>query len=199
MIRDNIMDTSSPSAKPLSQRKKLALIAFYGGAGFALMAAMIIGGLAWYKSRPSPWDKKAIIASRPPGFGVNDDGKAIGLVYTLENTSQRDFELDSASPIQIFERLKDGTLVGPLTDKTILSIHFPVSIPAGQKTGVLVLMPESEIPARTSSEDDAAYHEDIRKFLEPKDAEIDGFVIFDSRDRYEVDLPKWLSKPPAER
>ncbi|HEV2463103.1 MAG TPA: hypothetical protein VGT04_04825 [Acidobacteriaceae bacterium] len=161
------------------------------------MAALIVGGLAWYKSRPSPWDKKAIIASKPPGFGVDDDGKAIDLVYTLENTSQRDFELDSTSPLQIFEQLNDGTLLGPLADKTILSIHFPVSVPAGQKTAVLVSMPENEIPARTPTESDTTYHENIRKFLNVKEAELGGFVIFDSKNRDEVDLPKWLSKPPT--
>jgi len=194
IIRDSLMDTSALSARTTSSWKKLSVIAASFGAGFGLTCATVIGGVAWYKSQPRPWNTKAVISVKPPGFGVGTDGKTIILAYTLENSTKRDFRLDSASPIQVFERTKDGTLIGPFSDGSLVGIHFPVVIPAGQKTGVLLMMHMDAIPTRSDGERDEAYHEDIRKFLEQKHSELGEFVVFDSTDRYEVDLPKWRSE-----
>jgi len=193
------MDPSISQEKPLSPWKRLAVIALSGGAGFALAAAAIIGGVLWYKSHPRPWDTTAIVAVKPPGFGVSDDGKTIVLAYTLENNGKQDFHIDAASPIQIFERTKDGTLIGPMRDTSVLSIHYPVVIPAGQKTAVLVFLPMNDIPIRNTGEPDDGYHERIRNFIEKQNSGISGFVVFDSVDRYEVDLPKWSTAPPQKQ
>lgn len=193
------MDIASLSAKTLSPWKKLVVIALSGGVGFALTTAVIVGCVVWHKSRPSPWNTKVVIAIKPPGFSVSDDNKSIELAYTLENTGGHDFHLDSASPIKVFARIKDGTLIGPFGDKTVLSIHFPVFIPARQKTAVLVSMPVSEIPTRTVGERDTEYHERIRKLLEQRNSSLSCFVVFDSINRYEVDLPKWRSEPAKEQ
>jgi hypothetical protein len=64
--------------RTMTSWKKLALITFFSGAGFALVLVLVIGTFIWYSSRPKPqkpWNTDAIVADGPPGFSLSVDGK----------------------------------------------------------------------------------------------------------------------------
>jgi hypothetical protein len=184
------MDASGLPTKVLSPWKKLAITALFWGAGSALMASAIVAGIIWYKSLPKPWDKTTVIVAKPPGFDVVDEGQRIEFIYTLENAGKSDFRIDSADSIRVFERTRDGTLVGPFSDKT-LHVLLPVFVPAGQQAAMAVFMAESGVPTRSTAESDGEYHERIRTFLEQTESNLGGFAIFENVSRKEVELPRW--------
>lgn len=195
------MNTSDLPSKSLSTWKRLAIISLFGAAGFAITAGLILGGVVWYTSRPAlpkPWNTTVIIAKDPPGFSVSNDGKTIEFTYVLENRASSDYRIDSLSEIQMFGRGRDGTLSHPIPD-TDEHFQLPVFIPARQKAVLSFSLITSEIPTRDVAESDATFHERIRKFLEQHLGNLSGFVIFDSTDRYEIDLPKWLAEAPKEQ
>jgi hypothetical protein len=195
------MDTSSLPPKSLSAWSRLAIISLFGGAGFAVIAALIVGGVAWHISRPVPqksWNKTVIVANGAPGFSVSDDGTMIEFTYILENTGRGDYRIDSLDEIRIMARSKDGTLTGPFPN-TASTLRLPVFVPEGQKTVVKLSLVLTDIPAREATESDTAFHERIRKFLEQRLGAVSGFAIFDSVNRYQIDLPKWLAATPKEQ
>jgi hypothetical protein len=192
------MDTPSLSPKPLSAWKRLAIISLFCGAGFALVAGLILGGIVWYTSRPTPpkpWNTTAIIEKEQPGFDVSDDGKMIEFRYTLENTGNGDYRIDSFNDIQILARLKDGTLSQPLPEADKY-LKVPVFIPAKQKARIRLSLPFSGIPTRNTEETDPAFHERLRSYLEQQYGHVGGFVIFDGTNRYEIELSKWSTQVP---
>ncbi|MDX6463248.1 MAG: hypothetical protein QOE55_6945 [Acidobacteriaceae bacterium] len=178
--------------------KNLLIISMSFGAGFALMAGLILGGLVWFKSRPAtpkPWLNAVIVAKEEPGFLVTDDGKTIKLDYTLENTGSNDYRIDSPEGIEVMAQGRDGTLSGPLPN-TGEHIRIPFFVPSKQKSIFELSVQLSEPWTRNSAQSDADYHEFVRTRLEQAYGHLAGFAIFDSANHYRIDLPKWLAKAP---
>jgi hypothetical protein len=181
-------------AKPVSSWKKLAIISLCGGAGLAITGFLILAAFLWIESRPSPqkpWNTTAILAKEPPGFDVSKDGTRIEFDYTLENNSTKDYRAGSSAELQLFLRAKDGTLGGPASDK---DITLPIWIPLRQKMMVYVSLGlgSNDIPSKHADETDSAFHERLRAFLKERFHNMQGLVVFDQTNRYEIDLPKPL-------
>jgi hypothetical protein len=102
-----LMDTPNLPPKPLPTWKRLAIISLSCGAGFALIAALILWGVAWYTYRPTPpkpWNTTVIVAKAPPGFSISNDGSRIDFSYAVENTTKEDYRIDSANEVQVMLR-----------------------------------------------------------------------------------------------
>lgn len=200
-ISPELMDTTDLSPKPVSTWKRVAIIGLFCGAGFALMAGLILGGVVWYTSRPTPpkpWNTTVIVAKETPDFDVTDGGTKVEFRYTLENASDSDYRIDSISGIELLARHKDGILSQPLPDADKL-LSLPVFVPARQKARIRLSFAFAGIPTRNSGESDATFDQRIRTYLEQRYGFLGGFVIFDSTNRYEIDLPKWLPDAPKEK
>jgi hypothetical protein len=201
-------------ATPLSGWKKLAIRSLFVGAGIAVTLSIVAAVGLWYTSRPrppKPWNKQAILARDVPGFWetswVSNDGKTtvptLVLQYTLENTTNTDYTIDSRSGIKFMFRLSDGTVGADMFSGTIDAnegnqndILLPLFIPAKQKAIFSCHFTDVNLPLKGSAESDDEYHERIRTYLE-KTYTISGFLLFDDANRYQIELPKWASKRPG--
>ena len=194
-----VLPTNSPTVQSAVLWKRLAIRCFFGGAGFALVFAIIVGLVGWYNSRPKPpkpWNTNAIIASGPPAFGVWGDGKSIELSYSLQNTTTADYKVDEDTQIKLMSKMADGAFSPPLS-KESASVTLPVFIPAGQKALLLVSLVTADIPQRNGGEADQKYHERLREYLQRNGEGVASFAIFDEANRYQLTLPKWLSEQPT--
>jgi hypothetical protein len=195
------MDTPNTPLKPPSTWKRLAIISLFCGAGFALMAGLIFGGFVWYSSRPTPlkpWVSTIIVAKGSPAFSVSDDGKMLELDYALENTGNSDYHIDSLGEVESMARGKDGTLSGLLPDRDE-RLRLPFFIPMKRKAMFELSLVLPDLPARGATESDADFHEHLRRYLQGKYETLGEFTVFDSTNRYEIDLPKWLGEAPKEQ
>jgi hypothetical protein len=194
----SLMDTSNPALKPLPPWKRLAIISLFCGAGFALMSGLILGGVVWYTSRPTPpkpWNATVIASKGPPGFSVSSDGSKVDFSYTVENRTKEDYHIRSSDEIQVMLRTNDGTLSEPLSEKET-SISLPIFIPPQQKAFLDFSVSLANIPQRNTAEPDQQFHERVRTYLNQYGQSVSGFVIFDSTNRYQIELPKWLAEAP---
>jgi hypothetical protein len=166
-------------------------------AGITLVLCLALGGLIWYKARPRPWNTTAVTASEIPTFGA-DTGKdaKIHLRYPAQNHTDTDYKVEKVNDLRIMARLKNGALTSPL-EGDYISIDGPLFIPA-QQSGTISLVVLSVTPAAQASEQtNEDYHEQIRDALNQSMNAFQGFAIFDEKNRYQIDLPKWAVTKPA--
>jgi hypothetical protein len=198
----------------ISGWKRIALQGLFIGVGFAIMLSIIAGAALWYVYRPKPpklWNTHAIVATDPPGFDianwVSSDGKTtvpvLVLTYTLRNTTDFDYTIESRSAVKFMLRRSDGTVgpdmfSGPIEENegSQNDIRLPLFIPAKQKALFQCSFSDRGLPSKDAKESDADYHERLRSYLE-KTYKISGLVIFDDVNHYEIDLSKWASHLPA--
>jgi hypothetical protein len=183
-----------PSDNPIAPWKRLAIWSLFGGGGFAVVLVAVVGIIVWYSSRPTPpqrWNKDALVANEPPGFAASNDGKRVIFTYSVDNTTDTDYQLDSSYGIKVLIRDKEGSFSQPLSDEVL---RIPVFIPTRQKGGLTLSLALSEIPVAGTAETDTEYHERLRAYCEKRLANVTGFVVFDDTKRYQINLPKWRSE-----
>jgi hypothetical protein len=127
----------------------------------------------------------------------------LNLIYSVENTTNKDYTLSSKSEIKFMSRALGGTLAGniftaaagtPEADQN--DIDLPLFIPAKQKALLRFTLADTEMPLHGVGESDPDYHERLRAYLE-KSYHVSGYVLFDDIEHYEIDLPKWPSTKPS--
>lgn len=189
-----VMQTAeqSPNPTPLSLRRLFA-VAFGAAAGVVFSAAMVIGIVFWYSSRPEPpkpWDTSSIVATYD-GISTEGADKTFVFYYVLENKGARDYRLDSGSSTILMVQLERQKSLGAFGEH--LAIDLPVFIPAGQRQHVEIHLRHSfsePYPSKATHEQRKAYKAKLQKYLNEEAGNLNGFVIFDEINRYEIRLPK---------
>jgi len=86
--------------------KRIAIRSLFFGAGFALIAAAISAGIAWYLNRPQPWDTQAI-TSEYSHVHTRGESHTLVFYYTLINNTNKDYSFPGYSELPIFfQKLK---------------------------------------------------------------------------------------------
>lgn len=167
------------------------------------MSALVLGAVIWYRSRPKPpvppqrWNATALIAQEPPQFDSFslENKKLIRFSFMVENTTSDDYELPLT--VKLMVRYKDGSLGGPITQPSWMVWH-PAFIPAKQRGHLLVLHDHGEVPDKSARESEKEYHERFRGFLEERINYVNGFVLYDDINHFQINLPRWRSEPLPE-
>lgn len=146
-----------------------------------------------YNSRPKPWNSKAIIATFDyPDVEGDTNPKTIVLYYTLENTTEADYRTPKKDQLEINGRLRrenslsaGGSLISIDEDENFLppkqrrrfAVHlgYPMNAELG--------------PTPQTKEDYRRQWQVIANFMKKELHNINGFVIFDTVNRYEIELP----------
>jgi hypothetical protein len=172
------------------------------GAGFALILAVIVGGVLWYGSRPrhpKPWDEGAIRArytdaitedvhcitlkSEPARTACEDADGEVLLTYELENTTDYDYRIGDQSSIEIMEldeKVLRPTLlrVDPGRGTSYWRLETPVFVPSHRKVAVDIKGP-LKCPRCDADK--------LKSFVERESSEL---LLFDPGSHYEIELPK---------
>jgi hypothetical protein len=177
--------------------KRLLLIAFGFGAGFAICAAVIGGCIYLYSARPKPWNKTALTASFSTfEFDTRPQAASYKVVfsYDVQNTTQQNYEFQPSSL----------TLLALLSEGNSLSNEFghyqaeqpmldgPAFIPAQGKVRVRVIV-FYEYPSEWTP-DEKNDEEKVEAALSHRLRELSGFVAYDKTNHYEIDMPEGWSK-----
>jgi uncharacterized lipoprotein YbaY len=177
----NSTDPNSPSWKITTLR----FAAF--GAGFAVMLCVIAGGASWYSHRPKPekpWNRVALKASSTDTMFTVQSDRAVGdFRYSIENTTDKDYRLPADAKIMV-RLAKDMSY----RDAPNMTWEQSLYIPAGQRVNVSITLPIMYSDFNFSKEK-ADDEKQLSVFMDRRLAEIDGFVLFDSTNRYKVDFP----------
>ena len=128
---------------------------------------------------------------------VSNDKDIINLWYTLSNTTDTDYRVDSLSEITTAGLTADDDALYSFNQG--ISFDVPLIVPAHRKTKVIlhVIAPTNRLSIADDASDAAVntYKADVLAFLRSEYANMKGLAIMDDRRRYEIDLP--LGKRPS--
>jgi hypothetical protein len=163
------------------------------GAGFAVALCGIVGFWIWYSGRPEPpkaWNKHAIGAEydyvRPAG-----DKDYLAFHYTLQNNTDFDYRVESDAGIEITAKLKQEKAFSQFAYHYVTT-DYPIFVPARSRVWITLSIPypypikEKEEP---SLDERKQYTADVAKYVSEKISNVDGFVLFDTSNRFEIDFP----------
>ncbi len=185
----------SPS---ISGWKKLAIRAFFGGAGFAVAIAMFAGIAVWYHDRPEPpkpWNTTALKATFDTmdisaGHWKDTYSYPVGFYYNVQNNTDRNYRFSSTTFTPMAVLIDSNALskeFGSRQDGDI-SVDGPPFIPPGG-TARIVIRVSYFYPDDFKKTDQA----DIKKVIASFNnhlKELNGLVLFDEENHYRIDLPE---------
>jgi hypothetical protein len=182
---------------------KMVLLRSAGfGAGFAIALCVIGGSWFWYEDRPKPpkpWNKQAIIAEydyvRPEG-----DNDNLVFHYLLQNNTDADYRIDSDVGINLANRLKKQKSFGSFSNQYVTT-DYPIFVPARSRVWIPLKVPypysikEKDNPNKDERQE---YTIQVAKYVTSELPNLDGFVLFDTLHRYEIDFPGGWEKRAAQ-
>ena len=185
------MDTASQASKPkrMASWKRLLVFGAGAGTGFAVTLAVIVGALLWRESRPKPpkpWDTKAITAS----FGsIGTEGEKNTLVfhYKLENSTDFDYRSFDGAGVLMAARLEREQSL-KLSGGAI-SVDYPVFVPAHQRVLLALHLPDYSY-TEPLPPPGAERRAKLAAYVAKEVPNLDGFVLFDEANRYQINFPK---------
>jgi hypothetical protein len=200
-----------PDANLTTGWKKFAIRSLFIGIGLGIGFSIAIGSVIWYKSRPvppKPWNASAIVVSGgPPSFWTGETGEAsdddknripiLLLDFMLENKTDTDYSIKNKSDVKFVSRFARGGIGHDQFDPdngNKAGMYLPLFIPARDKADFQCYVADRDLPTKESTESDSVFHERLRAYLE-KSYGIEGWIIFDELNHYQIDLPKWSDKP----
>jgi hypothetical protein len=163
---------------------------------------IVVGVWVWYRERPKPlqpWDKKAITAEydhvRPQG-----DENNLSFRYVLQNNTDLDYRIDSDSGIEITAKLQTEKGFGEFARKYVTT-QYPIFVPAKSRVRISLDIPYS-YPLKEgrdlTAEESQRYAAAVESYVTGKLSNLDGFVLFDTNNRYEIEFPSGWEKPAKE-
>lgn len=180
--------------------KRLFLIGAGWGVGTAVGLAGVIGCFIWYQGRPKPpkpWNRSAIIAEYDY-VDTEGDKNTIIFYYTLENTTDFDYHLESGTNVGMNAMLHKQHSLSPFTESE--SVNYPISVPAKKRVRFPIHIgypyPEKEKPD-DDLEERRRYRAGLETYIAKELANLDGFDLLDETNRYEIVLPGgWKKAKP---
>lgn len=165
------------------------------GIGLAVTLLLAVGAYLWYEGRPKPprpWNTYAISAHYD-SVDTEGDENTIVFYYTLQNDLDYDYRILDASNVVLMAKLaKQKSLSGSKNDQ-YLKCDIPVLIPAKQRVRFPVHLGYPYKKARktaVSREEREKFRREIESYLNEELTNLDGFVLFDEMNRYQINFPK---------
>jgi hypothetical protein len=172
--------------------KKILLRSLGFGAGFAVVLCAVAGSWLWYSERPKPpqpWNKQAITAEYDYVLPEGDKNN-LSFRYVLQNNSDSDYRISSDGEIEITAKLKREQ--GFQQFSHFVTTEYPIFVPAKSRVRIAINIPypypikEKENP---TDDERKQYTTNVAKYVTDKMGDLDGFVMFDTSNRYEIDFP----------
>lgn len=186
--------SQGPRIFAMATWKRLLLIGVGAGAGFAAFLTLVAGGWLWYRSRPKlpkPWNTTAIKATfdRVRVVGQNND---IAFFYVLENMTNSDYRVENASDTYLIARLKQQKSLSEF-EGNFQKLHFPIFIPARQRVWVPIELSypyQEKLASDASGKERHKWRQKLREFVKSQMGNLNGFVLFDNKNRYQINFPR---------
>jgi hypothetical protein len=156
----------------------------------------IVGFLAWQRLERSDWNKRAITAEYDY-VTVTGQENHIAFYYVLTNRTSKDYKLEQADSA-ILSKLERETSLNN-KGEVLIATDYPIFVPAHDRLRISVEIPYAfpggAIAFDTPKDVAEVQREHIEKYVSSVMSDLDGFEMFDSRNRIEIELPAgWKHK-----
>lgn len=174
--------------------KRIFIVSSSFGAGFAIMLSLIAGLIFWYQSQPKAWDKIAITAIYDH-LDTKKKDKTFIFYYSLVNNTNIDYRFSKDSDVHVMAKLhKQESLSG--NDPNFLTVESPLFLPSKQRIRFGINLQihyeykGEALKSDSSPEDRKKYRKKLEDYVNKEMSNLDGFVIFDDKNRFQIDFPK---------
>jgi hypothetical protein len=132
-----------------------------------------------------PWNSTAVTASY---LGAQlrqlDSGNAaLFLAYEVQNHTDSDYQLADGPTALVVGRLRAD---GSLSSQQPVRLGYRTFLPARQRARVALEVPG---PFNWPGDNDPAFQDKLRDFVNEKLANVEAFVLFDQADRFDIEFP----------
>ena len=170
-------------------RYRFVVIAVFAlAAPFVLLALLVKSPGSKPLAKPADrWNSNAI-TSAFAGVQVREIGaanSAVAFLYDLSNNSDNDYQLKKGPGVFVMGRLKSS---GSLSSEIQIGLSASAFVPARKTTRVAL---EIAHPFAWPSQMDPAAETRFRQLVASDMADLNGFVLFDQANRYQIDLRLW--------
>jgi hypothetical protein len=156
------------------------------GGGFAVVIALLLGGIAWWLNRPKEWSDKAITA-KPTELATRqlDEELRLEFHYALTNHSSAEYTLPSNDMGALMRHVPNGSSVEKLDEA---AWDNTIRIPPHQTVGVTFTVPYrlSEFNMSSVQLDSG---NNLYEFLGRRLHDINGLTFFDYSAKYRIEMP----------
>ena len=165
-----------------------------------MFLVLLAGGVFWYTTRPQPvkpWNQEALkseyyrldISDPPDGIDCATK-KCFKFLYNVTNKTDTDYKLSSETGLTMMTKLEDSKSL--TSSKGDLHLATPAFIPSKQTVRVELIFPSYGFDKPEPSYDDDKARIEFRKametFVRTKLPNLDGFVVFDEGNRYQIEF-----------
>jgi len=186
--------------------KKYLLFGAGFGVAFGITIGLLVGGWVSYQSlpeKPKPWNTNAIVASfdypaRQAGE-KDEQGKSedhLVLHYTLQNNTELDYRMPAKDQLVLNMKLQRENSLSADGERLRVT-EESVFLPPKQRISFSVLLNypiKGDFGPEVTSEDPGKRRKAIAKYIAEQLTNLDGFVVFDTVNRYQIDFPNgWKS------
>ena len=153
------------------------------------LVALVLTAVIFYarpSSRtPKPWNASAITASYVGAQlrELDSDNAALYLAYEVQNHTDSDYQLADGPGALVMSRLRAD---GSLSSQEKVRLSYPTFLPARQRARVALEIPSS---FGWPADNDPAFQDKLRDFVNQKLMEVQAFVLFDQADRFDIEFP----------
>lgn len=163
------------------RRNKLPLLGFL----LALVLTAIVLYLRPTEKAQKPWNSTAITASYVGAQlrQLDSGNAALYLAYEVQNHTDSDYQLADGPGALVMSRLRAD---GSLSSQQLVRLSYPTFLPARQRARVAL-----EVPALFNwpGDNDPAFQDRLRDFVNQKLVDVQAFVLFDQGDRFDIEFP----------
>jgi hypothetical protein len=160
---------------------KLPLLGFL----IALALTAVILYASSSRTASQPWNSTAITATYVGAqLRQTDSGNAaLYLAYEVQNHTDSDYRLADGPQALVMTRLRADS---SLSSQQQVRLSYPTFLPARQRARVAL---EILAPLGWPAENDAAYQDKLRDFVNQRLVDAQSFVLFDQTDRFQIEFP----------
>jgi len=165
------------------------------GGGFAVVAALLLGGIVWWSNRPKPWSPTSITA-KPTRLMMQQVGEEVRFEfrYAFTNHTKEEYALPSSEMGALMRRVPEN---GSLERMDGATWDSTTRIPPNQTIGVAFMVPYKLSEFNMSSAEFNMSSADTKRaaFAGHRLKEINGLVFFDYASKYKVEMPRNWDEP----
>jgi len=133
---------------------------------------------------PKPWNARALTASYEGMHTLNAYNRDIVFWYTVENTTDQDYRVETGDGISLTGKLAQPQSLSGFDSSE--KIHYPIFIPSKQRLRVDIEIQNQYPDSGGNQPPTKVLEECVRTHF----GNLDGFVLFDSNNRYQINFPK---------
>jgi hypothetical protein len=158
------------------------------GFGAGVLIALVVAISTWFyisslPEKPKPWDRESIKATNS-GINVNiGDKVVITFRYLVENKTKKDYYFpdDTKGTYVVLPKGKG------LSQQDEITWDSDAYLPSGPKMSVSFYLTYDYDESYQKKDQDNT--DKLIKFMNSHLKEVDGFVVFDKKNRYEIVFP----------